>query len=470
MILNLSLDALAGKSNKKKVEEENESGDKKEEEVVTKSKHEVNNKSLDLEAPENIVIQDSMEREMGMMSSFSRQITQRENQLTPLQNQKIFLNMADEDGRTALHLATKLNTMDFLNLFLELGGDPNICDTLKGETAMHMAVRLNRYDVLDAFVAWNVNVKDWMEEKKRQEKMEKDIEEQDDEDKADKELENPEPVLCNWDIEDNMGLNVVFACVNHRRPDLLYDLFVADINVKTLNKQNNTILQLAVKSKRDKCVKEILRADMLDEVGLLINKNKKNHTALALAVRAGNVETVQALIEHFQDRMDMDIDNDNADENNDENKDDNNNNNNDDQLLYNEFMTCLNKCIDLKFTSVLRVFIEYGRNIILRDKVKFHEMLKRIIKINVKKNSEQMFEICCVYLGECLEILNENGENVLFYCIECDKPKLLKLLVTKYNCSMDIVNKDGFDLIKYCDHFDRPVCKHFIQREIDEIP
>ena len=80
----------------------------------------------------------------------------------------------------------------------------------------------------------------------------------------------------------------------------------------------------------------------------------------------------------------------------------------------------------------------------------------------------EMLKVCCDSFSSALTLLNEDGENILFYCIEFDKQKQLKLLVNQYKCSLVIVNKNGFDLLQYCDQFDRPTCKHIIQKQLNQ--
>ena len=333
------------------------------------------------------------------------------------QNQRIFVNMADNKGRTALHWATKLNSIDFLNLFLELGADPNMVDQ-DGESAMHSAVRLDRYDILDAFIIWTNKVKEQETTK-------------------DDEIE---PVGCNWSLRDGAGLDVVFACINYGRTSFLSDLYHgAAVNVQRVQQQKNTILQWAVKLGDAQSVQTILDLDALS-VDWLTNKNMEQKGALEMAVLAQNGQIIESLLDHFVMKME----------------------DGDDQKLYKEMMHCLEKAVDLKFANVLRVIFERAKDVILMDAPRCHEILEKVIRESV---DTAMLEVFCVFFPECLTLQNANGETMPFYCVKLDKQKLLKLLMNKFECDPTVVNQDGYDLLKYCDRFDRPTCRHTIQQK-----
>ena len=111
------------------------------------------------------------------------------------QTQRIFINMADKNGHTPLYWATELDSIDFLNLFLEFGANPNLSNAADGETVMHLAVRKDRWDIFDGLITRNNLVRDEMFDF----------------------AEDIVPVLCDWRIRDKQGMDVLFACINYGR-------------------------------------------------------------------------------------------------------------------------------------------------------------------------------------------------------------------------------------------------------------
>ena len=338
------------------------------------------------------------------------------------ENEKIFINMSDEQGENALHWATELKITDFLNLLLKLGANPNIVSKdqrFRGETPMVTAVRLERYEILDAFICWN--------------------------------NENPDSIQCDWYIPDNNGNDVIFACIEYEKPELLNDLLLADIDVTRLNPDNNTILQFAMLSKKTKLFKMILEKNMISgDVQNLLNHNNQDNSALEMAVLPKNKQFIEPLIVHFMKKIKADGQKETLEK----------------RLLWTEIIFCFKKCIDLINANALKVFFQKAKSTILSgDDPECHKILQKIIiRGNVK-----LLEICCRHFGECLKLKNKNDETILFYCIKFNRPTLLRLLVNKYKCSINVKNKDGMALIEYCDRFDRPNCKQFIQRHVDRM-
>ena len=50
------------------------------------------------------------------------------------------VNLTDNKGRSALHYASELGQDDTLEMLLNSGADPNICEKETGRTAMHLAI------------------------------------------------------------------------------------------------------------------------------------------------------------------------------------------------------------------------------------------------------------------------------------------------------------------------------------------
>eukprot|EP01084_Bolivina_argentea_P155810 271515_1 len=199
------------------------------------------------------------------------------NKLPKSQNESLLINMSDNYDRTPLHWATNLDCVDFVKTLLELGANPNICDKHYNETPMHLAVRKDRYEIFDAFIIWNSKVNGVITYPN----------------------ENTiEYILCNWYINNKMGDDVIFACINYNRPDLLTHLFTAYVEVTRLDEHKNTILQFSIISQKEDCIKEILKRDMLS-IDLLVNKNIYLNSALEMAVLEQNIQIVGMLTHHL---------------------------------------------------------------------------------------------------------------------------------------------------------------------------
>merc|ERR1712130_730672 len=240
--------------------------------TTTMGKHEQINSISMAEDDVEIIAIKKHASEISATSSMSFSLSFSESE-----NEKIFINMADNEGETALHWATELNCTVFLNLLLEFGANPNIVSKdkekrFKGETAMVMAVRLDRYEILDAFVVWN--------------------------------NENNNDVQCDWYIPDNQGNDVIFACIEHDRPELLNDLLLAGIDVTHVNPDCNTILQFALLSKKKEFVDMILEKNMIsDNVQNLLNKNNQDNSVLEMAVLPRNKQYLETIVVHFMEKM-----------------------------------------------------------------------------------------------------------------------------------------------------------------------
>ena len=228
-----------------------------------------------------------------------------------------------------------------------------------------------------------------------------------------------------------------------------------------------SMLQWAVKccawgrEEHVKCVETILSLDMLS-VELLLNQNAQGQTALAMACDLQKDGIVELLVAHFVGKMgnqrDGDGDGDGELQDWDEKEK---------AQVYNEIMCCLDRVIRVKAeSSVLKAFLQKGREVLLRDEARCHELLKEMVKVS---ENAQMLKVCGEHFKECLTMRNDNGETIAFYVVKFNKVELLKVLMQEFDCDVDVVNKDGIDLMQFCDLLKRSACREIVQQAVGNI-